>query len=196
MCQGCDDVDIIVGLGNPGVRYSHTRHNIGFQVLDKFTASIAGTNLKWRKKFFAYILNLRYQEKDLVLVKPQTFMNLSGKSVRDTIDYYNINYNQLLIIYDDFHLPLGRIRIRERGSSGGHHGIDSIISCLQSENFPRLRVGIRNDKLLENLDYTNFVLTNFLPEEAELVENTITRAAQAVEDILNNGYQFAMQEHN
>jgi PTH1 family peptidyl-tRNA hydrolase len=196
MCQGCDDVDIIVGLGNPGVRYSHTRHNIGFQVLDKFTASIAGTNLKWRKKFFAYILNLRYQEKDLVLVKPQTFMNLSGKSVRDTIAYYNINYNQLLIIYDDFHLPLGRIRIRERGSSGGHHGIDSIISCLQSENFPRLRVGIRNDKLLENLDYTNFVLTNFLPEEAELVENTITRAAQAVEDILNNGYQFAMQEHN
>ena len=196
MCQGCDDVDIIVGLGNPGVRYSHTRHNIGFQVLDKFTASIAGTNLKWRKKFFAYILNLRYQEKDLVLVKPQTFMNLSGKSVRDTIAYYNINYNQLLIIYDDFHLPLGRIRIRERGSSGGHHGIDSIISCLQSENFPRLRVGIRNDKLLENLDYTNFVLTNFLPEEAELVENTITRAAQAVEDILNNGYQLAMQEHN
>ena len=78
MCQGCDDVDIIVGLGNPGVRYSHTRHNIGFQVLDKFTASIAGTNLKWRKKFFAYILNLRYQEKDLVLVKPQTFMKLSG----------------------------------------------------------------------------------------------------------------------
>lgn len=196
MCQGCDDVDIIVGLGNPGVRYSHTRHNIGFQVLDKFALSIAGTNLKWRKKFFAYILNLRYQEKDLILVKPQTFMNLSGKSVKDITDYYNINYNNLLIIYDDFHLPLGRIRIRERGSSGGHHGMDSIISCLQSDNFPRLRVGISNDKLLENLDYTNFVLTNFLPEEAELVGNTITRTVQAVEDILNNGYQFAMQEHN
>ena len=196
MCQGCDDVDIIVGLGNPGVRYSHTRHNIGFQVLDKFALSIAGTNLKWRKKFFAYILNLRYQEKDLILVKPQTFMNLSGKSVKDITDYYNINYNNLLIIYDDFHLPLGRIRIRERGSSGGHHGMDSIISCLKSDNFPRLRVGISNDKLLENLDYTNFVLTNFLPQEAELVGNTITRAVQAVEDILNNGYQFAMQEHN
>jgi len=196
MCQGCDDVDIIVGLGNPGVRYNHTRHNIGFQVLDKFALSVAGTNLKWRKKFFAYILNLRYQEKDLILVKPQTFMNLSGKPVKDITDYYNINYNNLLIIYDDFHLPLGRIRIRERGSSGGHHGMDSIISCLQSDNFPRLRVGISNDKLLENLDYTNFVLTNFLPEEAELVENTITRAVQAVEDILNNGYQFAMQEHN
>jgi PTH1 family peptidyl-tRNA hydrolase len=196
MCQGCDDVDIIIGLGNPGVRYSHTRHNIGFQVLDKFAVSIAGTNLKWRKKFFSNILNLRYQEKDLILVKPQTFMNLSGKSVKNITDYYNINYDNVLIIYDDFHLPLGRIRIRKRGSSGGHHGMDSIISCLQSENFPRLRVGIRNDKLLENLDYTNFVLTNFLPEEAELVENTITRAVQAVEDILNNGYQFAMQEHN
>ncbi len=196
MCQGCDDVNIIVGLGNPGVRYSYTRHNIGFQVLEKFAVSIAGTNLKWKKNFLAYTLNLKYQEKDLILVKPQTYMNLSGKSVRDITAYYNVNYCQLLIIYDDFHLPLGRIRIRKKGSSGGHHGIDSIIRCLQSENFPRLRIGIRNDKLLENLDYTNFVLTKFLPEETELVENTITRAVQAVEDILKNGYQFAMQEHN
>ena len=123
-------------------------------------------------------------------------MNLSGKSVKNITDYYNNNYDNVLIIYDDFHLPLGRFRIRKRGSSGLYQGFDTILSCQQSDNFPRFIVGIRKDKLLENLDYTNFVLTNFLPEEAELVENTITRAVQAVEDILNNGYQFAMQEHN
>ena len=196
MCQGCNKVDIIVGLGNPGIRYSHTRHNIGFQVLEKLAISIAGTNLKWKKKFFAHTLNIKYQEKYLVLVKPQTFMNLSGKSVRKITDYYNVNYSQLLIIYDDFHLPLGTIRIREKGSSGGHHGMDSIISHLQSDNFPRLRVGIRNDRLLKNLGYTDFVLTNFLPEEVEILQNTITRAVQAVEDILNKGYPFAMRGHN
>ncbi len=191
-------MDIIVGLGNPGAQYQHSRHNIGFSVLEKFVTTIAGTShhLKWKKKFFACILNLRFQEKDLILVKPQTFMNLSGRAVKDIFDYYDINYSQLLVIYDDFHLPLGRIRIRERGSSGGHHGMDSIISYLQSEDFPRLRIGIRNDKLLEKLDYSDFVLTNFLPEEKELVENTITRAVQALQEILNNGYQIAMKEFN
>ncbi|MFZ2330855.1 MAG: aminoacyl-tRNA hydrolase [Atribacterota bacterium] len=191
-------MDIIVGLGNPGAQYQHSRHNIGFSVLEKFVTTIAGTShhLKWKKKFFACILNLRFQEKDLILVKPQTFMNLSGRAVKDIFDYYDINYSQLLVIYDDFHLPLGRIRIRERGSSGGHHGMDSIISYLQSEDFPRLRIGIRNDKLLEKLDYSDFVLTNFLPEEKELVENTITRAVQALQEILNNGYQIAMREFN
>ncbi len=191
-------MDIIVGLGNPGAQYQHSRHNIGFSVLEKFVTTIAGTShhLKWKKKFFACILNLRFQEKDLILVKPQTFMNLSGRAVKDIFDYYDINYSQLLVIYDDFHLPLGRIRIRERGSSGGHHGMDSIISYLQSEDFPRLRIGIRNDKLLEKLDYSDFVLTNFLPEEKKLVENTITRAVQALQEILNNGYQIAMREFN
>lgn len=191
-------MDIIVGLGNPGAQYQHSRHNIGFSVLEKFVTTIAGTShhLKWKKKFFACILNLRFQEKDLILVKPQTFMNLSGRAVKDIFDYYDINYSQLLVIYDDFHLPLGRIRIRERGSSGGHHGMDSIISYLQSEDFPRLRIGIRNDKLLEKLDYSDFVLTNFLPEEKKLVENTITRAVQALQEILNNGYQIAMKEFN
>ena len=123
-------------------------------------------------------------------------MNLSGRAVKDIFDYYDINYSQVLVIYDDFHLPMGRIRIRERGSSGGHHCMDSIISYLQSEDFPRLRIGIRNDKLLEKLDYSDFVLTNFLPEEKELVENTITRAVQALQEILNNGYQIAMREFN
>ncbi len=191
-------MDIIVGLGNPGTQYQNSRHNIGFSVLEKIVATVsnAGHNLKWKKKFFACILNLKFQDKDLILVKPQTFMNLSGRAVKDITDYYNIDYSQLLVIYDDFHLPLGRIRIKERGSSGGHHGMDSIISYLQSEDFPRLRIGIRNDRLLENLDYSDFVLTNFLPEEKEVVENTITRAVQAVEEILNNGYQIAMREFN
>ncbi len=189
-------MNIIVGLGNPGTQYQNTRHNIGFQVLKRLAIRFTDRNLKWKKKFLAHILYHRFLEQEIILVKPQTFMNLSGRSVREIVAYYNISYNQLLIIYDDFHLPLGIIRIRKRGSSGGHNGMDSIINSLESEDIPRLRIGIRNDKLLENLDYSDFVLSNFLPEEKDLVENTITHAVQAVEDILNKGYNFAMREYN
>jgi len=185
-----------VGLGNPGTQYQNTRHNIGFQVLERLALRFTDHNLKWKKKFLAYILYHRFLEQEIILVKPQTFMNLSGRSVREIVAYYNISYNQLLIIYDDFHLPLGIIRIRNRGSSGGHNGMDSVINSLESEDIPRLRIGIRNDKLLENLDYSDFVLSNFLPEEKDLVENTITHAVQAVEDILSKGYNFAMRKYN
>lgn len=187
---------MIVGLGNPGSQYRYTRHNIGFQVLDKIAIKIAGNDLKWKKKFFAHILNLRYEGKNVVLIKPQTFMNLSGRSVKEVADYYDTPHSQILTIYDDFNLPLGMLRIRKSGSSGGHHGMDSIINSLQSEEFPRLRIGIKNEDLLKKIDYSSFVLSNFLPAEKELVENTIIRAVQAVEDILNNGLQFAMRTHN
>lgn len=189
-------MEIIVGLGNPGSQYRDSRHNVGFQVIDRLAEHIIGQKFKWKKGFSAQVINHHYKGKDLILVKPQTFMNLSGKSVREVVTFYKINYNHLLIVYDDFNLPLGKLRIRERGSSGGHHGMDSIINNLQSNDFPRIRIGIRNEELLENLDYSSFVLAKFLPEEKDLMENTIIRATLAVEDILNNGYQFAMREYN
>lgn len=189
-------MNIIVGLGNPGAQYKYSRHNIGFQVLDNFAIRNVSNSLKWKKKFLAHIIYHRFHGQEIILVKPQTFMNLSGRSIKEITAYYNIHHNQLLIIYDDFHLPLGNIRIRKRGSSGGHHGMESIINSLKSEDIPRLRIGIRNDKLLENLDYSDFVLSNFLPEEKDLVENTIVHAVQAVEDILNKDYEFAMREYN
>lgn len=187
---------IIVGLGNPGAQYINTRHNVGFRVVQKFAKVIAGTGFRWQEKFQAKIFIHHFQSEEIILVKPQTYMNLSGKAVKDIIDYYNINYQQLLVIYDDLYLPLGKIRIRKRGSSGGHRGLDSIINSLKSDDFPRLRIGIRNDKLLDYLDYTNFVLTNFLPEEKEVVEKVINQAVQAIEDILVKGYEFVMREYN
>lgn len=189
-------MEMIVGLGNPGTQYRCTRHNIGFLVLNRVAINIVGNDLKWKKKHIAHLLNIRYKEKNIILVKPQTFMNLSGKSVREIADYYNIHFNRILIIYDDFNLPLGMLRIRKNGSSGGHHGMDSIINNLQTPDFPRLRIGIGNDNLLRKMGYADFVLSNFLPDEEKLVEITITRAAQAVEDILNHSLQYAMREHN
>ena len=122
-----------MGLGNPGAKYKYSRHNIGFQVVDKFALQVFGNNLKWKKKFQAHILQGKFQGQDLILIKPQTFMNLSGSSVRDIMAYFHIAPEQLLVIYDDFHLPLGKIRIRKRGSSGGHNGIESIINTLRTE---------------------------------------------------------------
>lgn len=189
-------MNIIVGLGNPGAKYKYSRHNIGFQVVDKFALQIFGNNLKWKKKFQAHILQGKFQGQDLILIKPQTFMNLSGSSVRDIMAYFHIAPEQLLVIYDDFHLPLGKIRIRKRGSSGGHNGIESIINTLRTEVFPRLRIGIRNTQFLPDLDYADFVLANFLPDELKLMEQTAGKAVQAIEDIISYGYEFAMQEYN
>lgn len=189
-------MNIIVGLGNPGTKYKYSRHNMGFQVVDQFALKVGDHNLKWKNKFLSHILHHKFPVQDLILVKPQTFMNLSGNAVKEIMTYYHIALEQLLVIYDDFHLPLGKIRIRRRGSSGGHHGIDSIINSLGSEEFPRLRIGIGNERLLPNLDYTDFVLTPFLAEEKRLLESTVTYAVQAVEDILFKGLEFAMREYN
>lgn len=189
-------MNIIVGLGNPGTKYKYSRHNVGFRVLDQFTFKIGNHNQKWKTKFLAHILHSTYREQDLILVKPQTYMNLSGNAVKEIMAYYRISPEQLLVIYDDFHLPLGKIRIRRQGSSGGHHGIDSIIKSIGSAEFSRLRIGIGNEGLLANLDYADFVLTSFLPEEVKLLENAITYAVQAIEDILFKGLAFAMGEYN
>jgi len=189
-------VKILVGLGNPGAQYRFTRHNIGFRIIDRFALQITGSKIKWKKKFLAQILDYTYNAQDLILVKPQTYMNLSGRAVKEITDYYHINNSQLLIIHDDFCLPLGRIRIRKKGSAGGHHGLESIISSLKSEEIPRMRIGIRNDCQLEHLDYSDFVLSHFLPEEEQMVEDIIIRAVAAVEDILNSGLEFAMRKYN
>jgi PTH1 family peptidyl-tRNA hydrolase len=189
-------VNIIVGLGNPGIKYKHSRHNVGFRVVDQFAFKIGDHNLKWKKKFLAHILPFKFLEQDLILVKPQTYMNLSGKAVKEIMTYYHIMPEQLLVIYDDFHLPLGKIRIRRHGSAGGHNGVDSIINSIKSEEFPRLRIGIGNEQLLTNLDYTDFVITSFLSEEERLIETTLTYAVRAIRDILLKGLEFAMREYN
>ncbi len=187
---------VIVGLGNPGLKYQFSRHNIGFRVLDELVANNIGIESKWKNKFFSQVLQYQFEKQKMLFVKPQTYMNLSGRAVKQIINYYGISEEQILVVYDDIHLSLGNLRVRLRGSSGGHRGIESIIQSLGTEEFPRLRIGIKNDSLLQNMDHPSFVLSNFLPEEEQNLPKIISRAVQALEDILNNGFEYAMREYN
>ncbi|MFW6148599.1 MAG: aminoacyl-tRNA hydrolase [Atribacterota bacterium] len=187
---------LFVGLGNPGKQYQYTRHNIGFRVLEAFIIRNIGVDQKWKKGFSSQFLQCHFKGQKTIFAKPQTYMNLSGKSVEKFINYYGISNHQLLVIYDDIHLSLGNIRIRKQGSSGGHKGIESIIDSLSTEEFPRLRIGIRNDLLLQQMDYPSFVLSRFLPEEEQVLKKIIDRAVKALEDIMDFGYEYAMREYN
>lgn len=187
---------LFVGLGNPGKQYQYTRHNIGFRVLEAFIIRNIGVDQKWKKGFSSQFLEYHFKGQKTIFAKPQTYMNLSGKSVEKIINYYGISNHQLLVVYDDIHLSLGNIRIRKQGSSGGHKGIESIIGSLSTEEFPRLRIGIRNDLLLQQIDYPSFVLSRFLPEEEHVLKKIIHRAVKALEDIVDFGYEYAMREYN
>jgi peptidyl-tRNA hydrolase, PTH1 family len=189
-------VKLFVGLGNPGKQYQYTRHNIGFRVLETFIIRNIGVDQKWKKGFSSQFLQYHFKGQKTIFAKPQTYMNLSGKAVEKIINYYGISNHQLLVVYDDIHLSLGNIRIRKQGSSGGHKGIESIIGSLSTEEFPRLRIGIRNDLLLQQMDYPSFVLSRFLPEEEQVLKKIIDRAVKALEDIVDFGYEYAMREYN
>jgi len=189
-------VKLFVGLGNPDKQYQYTRHNIGFRILETFIIRNIGLDQKWKKGFSSQFFQCHLKGEKTIFAKPQTYMNLSGKSVEKMMNYYGISNHQLLVVYDDIHLSLGNIRIRKQGSSGGHKGIESIISALATEEFPRLRIGIRNDLLLQQMDYPSFVLSRFLPEEEQVLEKIINRAVRALEDIIDFGYEYAMREYN
>lgn len=164
---------VVVGLGNPGAKYEQTKHNIGFMCLD-FYANKQEMTFKFDRKFNAEIL----KQGDLLLVKPQTFMNLSGDSVRRVMEYYDVALEDLFIIYDDVDLPMARLRLREQGGTGGHNGIKSIVEHLKTDQFKRLRIGIDSNPLIETADY---VLSKFSKEELNLV----VEAAVQTKDIID-----------
>lgn len=169
---------LIVGLGNPGKKYQDTRHNIGFMCLDNYAKE---NNVKFKKenKFKGESLKLG----NLVLLKPHTFMNLSGESVRATMDYYDIEIDDVLIIFDDLALPTGKIRLREKGSSGGHNGIKSIISHTGTDVFKRLRIGIDSNPLVDTKD---FVLSKFSKQETPIISDSIKISFDIIEEFKNN----------
>ena len=186
---------VIVGLGNPGNDYKNTRHNIGFLVIDSLAEKISiplregkGEYLIGSKKIFG---------DELILLKPLTFMNNSGIAVKDIVDSLELELDQLLIISDDFNLPLGQLRIRERGSSGGHNGLNSIIYFLGSEDFPRLRCGIATDMMPKNKnEKADYVLSSFIQEERKIVEKEINDARDAVLMIMTDGLRKAINHFN
>lgn len=165
---------LVVGLGNPGRKYKNTKHNIGFMVIDHYAKN---QNLKIKKK--TDFLGEIAIDGDLILLKPLTYMNLSGQSVRKVVDYYNIDINNILIIYDDVDLPFSKLRLRYQGSAGGHNGIKSIIQHLGTQTFNRVRFGV--DKS-ERLDMKDYVLSDFSKAELKTLETELIHIDCIIED--------------
>ncbi|MDK2917733.1 MAG: peptidyl-tRNA hydrolase, family [Candidatus Petromonas sp.] len=182
---------IIVGLGNPGKKYEGTRHNVGFEVVEYIGHR---NNIDIKKiKHKALIGEGIIEGKKVMLVKPQTFMNLSGESVLEIYEYYNADLDKLVVIYDDIDIDLGRIRIRKKGSAGTHNGMKNIIYHLQNDNFPRIRIGIGSPKGKGLIPH---VLGRFEEEEREDIIFSIRSAAEAVECMIREGIDKAMNEYN
>jgi peptidyl-tRNA hydrolase, PTH1 family len=185
---------LIVGLGNPGTKYAQTRHNVGFDLLDSF-AKRWQLSLSDRKQFHGiYGEGIGNNNTKIRLLKPQTFMNLSGQSVRATIDWFKLPPESVLVVYDDLDLPLGKIRLRLSGSAGGHNGMKSIISHLGTQNFPRVRIGI--GKSAGDKDTISHVLGKFSGVEAPIVSELIYLVNDAIELSLKQGVEKAMSLYN
>ncbi|MEI8217018.1 MAG: aminoacyl-tRNA hydrolase [Eubacteriales bacterium] len=182
---------LIVGLGNPGKKYEKTKHNVGFETID-YLSSMHGIKVN-KIKHHSLIGEGNIEGHKVVLLKPQTFMNLSGDAVRDAINFYKQDLEKLIIIYDDVDTEIGRIRIKKKGSAGSHNGMKSIIGNIQSSEFPRIRIGIGSNN---NSDLADYVLSGFKKENREQMGISIERAAKAVTCLIKEGIDLAMNEYN
>lgn len=182
---------VIVGLGNPGKQYVGTRHNVGFDTIDYLAYRNNITVNKIKHK--AVIGEGMIHNNKVMLVKPQTFMNLSGRSIREIINFYKLDTEKLIVIYDDIDLEVGKLRIRGKGSAGTHNGMRSTIYEIQSDQFPRVRIGIGKP---QHGDLADYVIGRFSQEEREIVNLTIKRAAEAIESAVKEGINMAMSRYN
>ncbi|WP_070121569.1 aminoacyl-tRNA hydrolase [Bacillus marinisedimentorum] len=183
---------LIIGLGNPGSKYEKTRHNVGFRVIDELSDRL---NIPLDKQKFNGIFGSGMIGSEKVfLLKPLTYMNLSGESVRPLMDYYNIEVEEIAVIYDDLDLPAGKIRLRAKGSGGGHNGMKSIIQHLGTQEFNRIRIGI--DRPKNGMPIVNYVLGTFTEEEAPLVDEAVRRSAEACESWLSQPFTEVMNTFN
>lgn len=184
---------IIAGLGNPGRKYVGTRHNMGFEALDAVAAKY-DISIK-KSKFNALYGEGTIEGEKVILVKPQTFMNLSGEAIREFKAWHKIDDSQIIIIYDDVSLPVGKMRIRPKGSAGGHNGMKSIIYQLNSDTFPRIKIGVGSP---ENPDYdlADYVLGKFTKSEVKQLVEMAIKTADAVGEIIKNGVEKAMSRFN
>ncbi len=189
-----DDFTLIVGLGNPGEKYHGTRHNVGFAVIDRL---VTDYNADGPRRFGRSLTGrARIGDAKVILMKPMTYMNLSGEAVREGVDFYKIDHTaRLIVISDDINLPAGRLRIRVKGSAGGHNGLKSIISHLGDDTFIRVRVGV-GAKPSQDADLADYVLGRPAGEDRELLEEAVIRAAKAVACIVEEGAQSAMNQYN
>jgi peptidyl-tRNA hydrolase, PTH1 family len=183
---------LIVGLGNPGTKYERTRHNIGFEVIDELAKRFSSPLTE--SKFKGLYTIIRYSSEKVILLKPMTYMNLSGESIRAVVDYYDIVPEHILVIYDDLDLPVGKIRLRQKGSAGGHNGIKSTIAHLGTQNFNRIRIGI--DRPTNGMSVPDYVLGKFTKEEWETMGDVIQRCADACEEWMEKPFLQVMNRYN
>ena len=181
---------LIVGLGNPGKKYEHTRHNMGFDAVDLF-AEQAKIDVD-KDSFKSLIGRGKVFDEDIYILKPQTFMNLSGEAVREFVSYFKVPLEDIIVVYDDMALAPGKIRLRASGSSGGHKGMQNIIEQLNSEDIKRIRIGI-GEPTYDTIDY---VLSKPLKDEKPLIDQAIETAADAIKDILKMNFEKAMSKYN
>lgn len=183
---------LVVGLGNPGVKYDGTRHNIGFDCLNEFRTKMGSAHLQ--TKFEGQFAKGRIGERDVCLVWPLTFMNCSGRCVSQFARFYKVEVGNILVICDDLSLPLGKLRLRKSGSSGGQKGLSDIIQSLGTQDVPRLRIGI--DATPENWDTADFVLSKFSSSERNVVDQSLVFAGQAISTWIDDGMDVAMNKFN
>ena len=183
---------LIAGLGNPENEYAHTRHNMGFDTINNIAKN---NNININKtKFKALYETGIIQGKKVILLKPQTYMNSSGISIKEVVDFYNIKPEEIIIIYDDIDIEKGKIKLRKKGGPGSHNGMKSVIQELQSTDFIRIRVGIGQPEFKK--DMINYVIGNVPDEEQKVLQEGTQKAAEAVEEILRNGIDIAMNKFN
>ena len=183
---------VILGIGNPGPQYANTRHNVGFWFIDHI-AEQEGIELK-RQKNLVRTSRIQLDNRSIILAKSRTFVNVSGDAAKYLITRYQIELNQLLVVYDDIHLPVSRMRLRAQGSAGGHNGIRSIIAGVHSQSFPRIRIGVGSPE--SGVDQIGYVLGTPDRDEKELIGNAISKAVSSVKAILDEGIDVAMNKFN
>jgi len=186
------DIRLLVGLGNPGKEYEKTRHNVGFMVIDELVKSLRAK--KPSEEALSLVYKIRIGGKEVFLAKPLTYMNNSGAAVYNLLEEYGLSPEQMIVIYDDLDLPLGTIRLRLKGSSGGHKGVESIIKYIGTQNFPRLRIGIGRPKKKE--DVVKYVLSPFSQEEEKVINQVIKKAVRCLTRAIEISPQHAMEYCN
>lgn len=184
---------VFIGLGNPGQRYVHTRHNFGFFVVEELAKQL-GISWKENKTFNAMTAKGCYNEVEIHLLLPLTYMNVSGEAVREYLSYYKLTPDQIIVVCDDVALELGQLRLRAQGSSGGHNGLKSIAASLDTEGFARLRMGIGNNK--ENQSLADYVLSDFRPDEFPALNQSIKNGADTLKLLINEPITYVMNQVN
>jgi peptidyl-tRNA hydrolase, PTH1 family len=184
---------VIVGLGNPGPKYRGTRHNVGFDVVDYLAKSPAAST--FRSRFQSQVAELTEDGRQILLVKPETFMNVSGRAVREIVDFYKLGLNEVLIVCDDINLPLGKLRVRARGTHGGHNGLRNIQEQLGTVDYARLRIGVDAPALKDD-GTVDHVLGRFKPGERDVIDEAVHKAALAALGWVKDGIELCMTRTN